>query len=1833
MRPTSTAAQRYGRGGRGRGGGSSSVLSSNVLQSTPTGPPSEYHATIKDQIGVGQGDAGGNSAAPNAQHLTGKLYEREGYFHNKEYDTRYEELRILREVSPGTSLSQVVADIGAMPAGLRLRTDIRGISIGELAEELRKRYGENFLRGLFIYASVRDVHLSVEGGDGGDEDDGAGEGLMPTRVFNRYIRDTLVKHVPLWKVLSVLPVITNPTTGEKRFFTGGTLDQHMAGMKQLFLERIVALEEGEHFDSELSGSDVASFFLLENVSIVRRTRYPNYMDTRISPIRTGGFGEILPSHNSFTFNVKTFVDRFEEALKQKSPKTTTSKNTSTLTKWRKAQVLHLRTELYALFDPLHCEKRCDFQLVVPGGIGCCVDNCVRLLLNLSLDKPLCYVSPPCLDLVLKAKAAAKEDYVQERMNVNSKKRMRNGDASTLTLQDRFQNDFDSHTKNGYSSYFFRYVRVALLKTCKVNARILYERFENIGPRVGDGLLLRESWGGLQTSQRRRLLELAPEVKTEAVEEGKDNKLGRTNMLMFRIDLRGYIHHHKPKSSSIYGEVEDDIESTGGGVLHAVGVHPYIPFAVLKDKYVLKVLFDLIEEHTIPLMVSSRGKAFGTKHVSAREIESLVLYQKKRHRACATKTLIYGTSEEQEDVLGEEEEIKELDLERRREKKVMRDKMTRRRRRGGNITPGIPGVIVFAQKEFAQKILVVAYDIETVEMTQECVQAGLVPAKFLKFNPDVDKYEQLEKQIPYMVQWVPVNLSDEGCFLEKKVKMKLLPRVDCPNPAFFEKDKWLQDSAGKKKFRKGWIVLDKAKIEYGGNVLGQCVEDFIEHVYQWATQHGYTAVKCYAHNGSGFDTLIVQAFNTRFPVAKLLKVRGSVLNMKVKIPITRTSVPDGVKRGKHFFVNFGDTKKFLTGSLDSLCKDFKLPEEWVKLDFPITRIDWKTCYRPEIKSMVAKYGENDVYALAYIIKQINRMLCLQPREVIFFGQEEYADWGKTLSYVNEHRVSSSSFETLSPTDLFFRKLDAMDIVSVHSARPPIDQFCTIMSFVKRVLHCHVQEQSLQLSSRINAPTPFAVDVPALRHWLDMALIGGRVSAYCKVYASSHLADIMEAVLLDDMERSKFLIEEAVAMQDTMICLDMTSLYPSATRFCPLPMGGIFPLSKEDASVDISCIGCRECDKLMTLCPNHKLSNESPPSAMRRFSIILVKNFRPGPYAKKEGFMNLVGRKFRPSTYKKTGGVPIPSDSFKKSDGLSYSLETPNEATERVWGSRPPSLLSPSSSSSSSFSAFETENEEDDDDSSFCPLQQDPKDWNIYGTTQAFTNIDLYWADRCGFLFEVIGGFGWGISDSLGDLYEGLFGMRVKAKMDDNHSLQLALKLILNGGYGVHCQKLINSIDKVVSMPEDLYDCDIRDPKVVQFLRDKHQNTFDCRYVLKENIPLATKQSFVTAKMPADIGEVCGGSSPNHIGVAILAWSRHLMNLLMFPLMESRPGAVTYTDTDSLTISQESYDTLAKEKPHLMDPFGRTLATYKNEHSDIFPNARILFSALGGKKVKMHLVGCPDTGQVKVCNTFKGYMTEGTDLEGKRYTKDRASFDLSCALIDILFEGKPAPHVGTRWTRSMGEGGGVQIEKNVQFQASTKAYLDHCGGFEILPSPCRACPDALLIGCLPHGSGRLTPRPCDYNDVFIPQKAEETEELVLPFHWAAMLALRMDPRGGAKLTQDYFKTFFAKLFSAKDAFYNGGANWTRINQRIDFVQQNHAEPLSQERGEEEDEDMNYEDFLLPIGEEEEEEEEEEGEEEEGYSPFDFDSCEIFDPFFEEIPSPPRMTTSFEEEMLSE
>ena len=190
----------------------------------------------------------------------------------------------------------------------------------------------------------------------------------------------------------------------------------------------------------------------------------------------------------------------------------------------------------------------------------------------------------------------------------------------------------------------------------------------------------------------------------------------------------------------------------------------------------------------------------------------------------------------------------------------------------------------------------------------------------------------------------------------------------------------------------------------------------------------------------------------------------------------------------------------------------------------------------------------------------------------------------------------------------------------------------------------------------------------------------------------------------------------------------------------------------------------------------------------------------------------------------------------------------------------------------------------------------------------------------------------------------------------------------------------------------------------------------------------------------IAETYCYQSPNQIGAAVLSYARHIMNLIMF---NYSPNTQTYTDTDSITLSENNVDEL--KSLNLIDSSATApLGTLKNDHAeDNGTEPRIFLSMIGGKKVKLHFT-INQEGDIKLFNTFKGF-NPATFVGNKKLYPIYADYLASKALFEINIKGTGSTTTVTSWKKT--PAGGVRIENHLQTMDS-ETYISHSRGIGIV-----------------------------------------------------------------------------------------------------------------------------------------------------------------------------------------
>lgn len=553
--------------------------------------------------------------------------------------------------------------------------------------------------------------------------------------------------------------------------------------------------------------------------------------------------------------------------------------------------------------------------------------------------------------------------------------------------------------------------------------------------------------------------------------------------------------------------------------------------------------------------------------------------------------------------------------------------------------------------------------------------------------------------------------------------------------------------------------------------------------------------------------------------------------------------------------------------------------------------------------------------------------------------------------------------------------------INSDRPPITQFITCMGMIRKSTKEHFDSLIPQ------SHQPKAIDIPALRTWLIQAAIGGRVTAYAKTYASSFTNDILQAYNDQNVSELKNLYGLMIKERQCMECLDFTSLYPFTMDSCPLPMGGLHAINVETCEHHIQAMHCNECDRLRRLCPKHRYYYGKNDRDLRPFSIILVKNIRIKA-SEEYPLRNLCPRK----TYSRTN----------KTDGLLYSLENQENFEARTEGKE---------------------------------ILHDP---------QSYTNIDLYWMRRQGYSFDIIAGFSFSVLMVYNTYIGPAFEKRIEAKKKGNKLLSDFLKLNYNGSYGVTIQQDITESYFVTRIDAQFKfvpptNSSVRNAIYESSQKHKNREGLACSEELTgEAIYFPNKQScFQKIKKP-HLAEYFSEQSPMQVGAAILAYARHVGNLVLFNIPQT---SYTYTDTDSITVGESTIQDDGCLNENIINREDAPMGSLKNDHAEgNGTEPRIFLSLIGTKKVKCHLT-LNEEGEVRVFNTFKG-LHVSCDINGKKIKPEYAEYITTKTLVDVNLKNRTdAPITVQSWKRDLQHG--ISIGNHLQV-LDTNTYLqDHKG----------------------------------------------------------------------------------------------------------------------------------------------------------------------------------------------
>jgi hypothetical protein len=582
---------------------------------------------------------------------------------------------------------------------------------------------------------------------------------------------------------------------------------------------------------------------------------------------------------------------------------------------------------------------------------------------------------------------------------------------------------------------------------------------------------------------------------------------------------------------------------------------------------------------------------------------------------------------------------------------------------------------------------------------------------------------------------------------------------------------------------------------------------------------------------------------------------------------------------------------------------------------------------------------------------------------------------------------------TPTEEMISKLhiqrDSLELnkpVAERMNKPPLLQYCTNMAYVRRTIGTFMSGVLVKNGELLRGGgLPKAVSTEVIRRWITGALKGGSVVPGGRIGFYGGRKWFNE-VFLSSVKRREcdggLYVEKGVVGEGGgggWINLDMTSLYPTTMRYLPMPTGTkVTFLNRDLCERQIEAIGCERCETLMRVCEEHE---QTP----RPFSVILVKNFKASDEAKQSSPITFTGRKLLFSKERNmlsAGG---------EGSGIVHSFEDSQEVRNRICG-------------------------------------DDGKEDDLFGGVQSWTNVDLYMARRSGWTFDVICGFSWVTSFAFSAFVQTIFDLRASAKKEGNDVLQLLYKLILNGLYGIHAQKDVYDDSHVLTLPLELRFANEKENAFETFVRSKTRIVADR---LVEHVPLANKQSILKTASNHLFGDVSTFNkqrSPNHIGAAVLSWSKYLMWLAFNKIGYEN---VIYTDTDSMIIPRSKLGVISS----LLDPSGTKLGFFKNDYGE---GEIIVFYVVGGKKVKLTVTVNEQTGKISIHPTCKGFLANGVD--GRNET------DRKCAhfIKDIGFHGMPSKegYMGQKWLRDLSFG--VQIA-DTQITPTDTAYLGYVKKF--------------------------------------------------------------------------------------------------------------------------------------------------------------------------------------------
>lgn len=587
-------------------------------------------------------------------------------------------------------------------------------------------------------------------------------------------------------------------------------------------------------------------------------------------------------------------------------------------------------------------------------------------------------------------------------------------------------------------------------------------------------------------------------------------------------------------------------------------------------------------------------------------------------------------------------------------------------------------------------------------------------------------------------------------------------------------------------------------------------------------------------------------------------------------------------------------------------------------------------------------------------------------------------------------------------------DSLKSANPLSLKPPLLQKVTLMSDVKDSLRNFFFSKSLTHEEYISK-SPKAIDVPKLRNLVCM--YGGVVLPIARHFICPQTKNILSIYMsnfLSETEKKKMLSKEhavAFAEKKLVISLDKTSLYPSVWKDCPLATGKLIALSNDELQNCIDDVLCIDCFQLAYFCPKHNCSDGDLTKPTRPFCMIVIKNLK---CTRKNRVLSICPRK----------------STIPQRCATIYSFEDTEELNKRIFEM----VYKREYGSQKSDKEYE---DEDNDKEAYLK--------NHFVTDNlVYSNIDLAIMKSEGWIFEIVGGFGFETSFFLKEYVESLFELRLQAKEEKNDVKSQFYKRRLNGSYGCTIQKDITTNFIITELPASIRFNSPKDPAISQYLT--YNKLLDASEYIKECKTLPNGMTLIKKEKFNHIDEYYSAQAPNQVGASTLAYAKLSMNLFM------RRVHPFYTDTDSCDMTEEDHQLLKSINPRLVDHSSSgQLGTLKNDflgdEPDEIQKKRAFLCFYVAAKCKLRF--CIDAhGEISITLTFKGFSPLNTDPEnGRKLHPDSMNFTIAKAIIDIYFFGKPDNARVAHWFNNLTYG--VSVTEFTQIGSSTSYLSKHKG----------------------------------------------------------------------------------------------------------------------------------------------------------------------------------------------